>query len=259
MSRLMDSADIYDSNFPCNDADEDTVRAWAHNGRQIMYSVYFDETIEDMIYVFVNVDDDICEYHVKYDELRGNDVNPPKARFKRFKGPHLTAPAGYKVLHPFMSVDSAMRTYNYLVVNLEGPIDVKMITYRLHSSGENKPLRWEKYDISNDLITRFQHQKFYGSEGTGQKYDYHTLDFLRNYDFRVDQGGCPQNLNALMSTFDCVNFISAHYHGYEVYALAGRSARKMPCQPPAHPLYHGISRNAMFLETGHCKNSKVRI
>uniref|UniRef100_A0AC34RSF4 Uncharacterized protein n=1 Tax=Panagrolaimus sp. JU765 TaxID=591449 RepID=A0AC34RSF4_9BILA len=133
----MNQIELYDTNFPCNDAAEDSLLSWAHNGRQIMYSVYLDENVEDMIYVFVNINDDICEYHIKYDEMdmiyvfvninddiceyhikydemkKGSD-EIHGARFDRFKGLHLTAPPGYKVVHPFMSVDSAMRTYNYL-------------------------------------------------------------------------------------------------------------------------------------------------
>uniref|UniRef100_A0AC34RMU8 Uncharacterized protein n=1 Tax=Panagrolaimus sp. JU765 TaxID=591449 RepID=A0AC34RMU8_9BILA len=232
----MNQIELYDTNFPCNDAGEDSLLSWAHNGRQIMYSVYLDENVEDMIYVFVNINDDICEYHIKYDEMKKGSDEIHVARFDRFMGLRLTAPPGYKVVHPFMSVDSAMRTYNYLVVNLQGPVDVKMITYRFHSTGPKKPLRWEEYNVTPDLLSRYQYQTFRGEKGSGEDYDYHTLDFLRHYDFRVDHGGCPSDLNALMTTFDCINFISAHYKGYEVYAMAGRLARKMPCKksPSSH-------------------------
>uniref|UniRef100_A0AC34R989 Uncharacterized protein n=1 Tax=Panagrolaimus sp. JU765 TaxID=591449 RepID=A0AC34R989_9BILA len=44
---LANAADLHDTNFPCNDADEKTVKSWAHNGRQVMYSVYFDEMVDD--------------------------------------------------------------------------------------------------------------------------------------------------------------------------------------------------------------------
>uniref|UniRef100_A0AC34QUS8 Uncharacterized protein n=1 Tax=Panagrolaimus sp. JU765 TaxID=591449 RepID=A0AC34QUS8_9BILA len=151
--------EIYDSNFPCTDASDELLKSWAHNGRQIMYSVYFDETVEDMAYVFVNINDVICEYHIKYDEIKkGSESKPHAVRFDRFKGLRLTAPPGYKVVHPFMSVDTAMRTYNYLVVNLKGPIEVKMMSYRFYSDGPKKPLRWEEYNVTNDLLPRYQYQ-----------------------------------------------------------------------------------------------------
>lgn len=66
---IIEFAEIYDDNFPCNGADEYYVEAWSHNGRQVMYSVYLDETVEDMVYVFVNINDNICKYHIKYDEI----------------------------------------------------------------------------------------------------------------------------------------------------------------------------------------------
>lgn len=83
------------------------------------------------------------------------------------------------------------------------------------------------------------------------------MNFLRNCDFCVDHGGCPNNFNALMSTFDFINFISAHYKGYEVYTMAGRTAWKMLFKEPIHPLNQRITRKAMFLEREHFKNSKV--
>uniref|UniRef100_A0AC34QV84 Glycosyltransferase family 92 protein n=1 Tax=Panagrolaimus sp. JU765 TaxID=591449 RepID=A0AC34QV84_9BILA len=252
----LDSAEIYDRNFQqCNGGGEDQARRWSHRGRQIMYSVYFDETVEDTIYVFLNLNDDICEYHVQYQDLKkGTELKPHKARFHRFRGPHLTPPAGYKIVHPFMSVDSAMRTYNYLVVNLVGDLDIQMLSYRFHSNGMNKPLRWEKFDVKKYLLPAYQNQAFYGFEGKGLDYDNHTLEFLRTYDYGRQQGNQNPHMNPLMSTFDCVNFISAHYKNYEVYALAGRPARKMPIDDSKYK-----HRNAMFLENGHCKNSRAKL
>uniref|UniRef100_A0AC34QDS0 Uncharacterized protein n=1 Tax=Panagrolaimus sp. JU765 TaxID=591449 RepID=A0AC34QDS0_9BILA len=244
-------AEIMDVNFPCNDASEDVVKSWAFNGRQIMYSIYFNELKNENVYVFVNINDDICEYHVKYSDIE-RAVDTYTVPFARFKGLHLTAPEGYKIVHPLMSVDSVMGTLNYVVVNRNGPVDVMLISYRFYSEGTKKPLRWEKFDATNHLLPRFREQKFFESEGSGKEYDYQSLEFFRHYDFRVHHGSCPKQHNGVLASAGCVHFFSVFYQGNEIYDLIGMPARKAPCRNVNAPKRNGFIRNFMYLDRHRC-------
>uniref|UniRef100_A0AC34R8W8 Uncharacterized protein n=1 Tax=Panagrolaimus sp. JU765 TaxID=591449 RepID=A0AC34R8W8_9BILA len=157
-----------------------------------------------------------------------------------------------------MSVDSARNTLNYVAVNLKGPLKIQVVSYRFTPQMKNESLFWEPYNVTDDLLPRFKHQEFYGEEGTGNENDYHTLDFLRKYDFRLKQGECPQEVSASMVSLDCVHFFSVFYHGNEIYDLIGRPARKIPCRETKHRFLEGFEKNLMFLESGHCKNSMVK-
>uniref|UniRef100_A0AC34QBG3 Uncharacterized protein n=1 Tax=Panagrolaimus sp. JU765 TaxID=591449 RepID=A0AC34QBG3_9BILA len=219
-----------------------------------MYTVYSNEKVDGNVYVFVNVNDDICEYHVKFTDIV-NAVDTYLVRFTRFKGLHLTAPEGYKIVHPLLSADSVMGTLNYVVVNRHGPVDVKLISYRFYPQGDKKPLRWEEFDVTPYLLPRFGEQKFFESEGHGKEYDYQSLAFLRNYDFHVHQGSCPKEHNGILTSVGCVHFFSLLYQGYEVYDLIGMPARRSPCRnvnSPDYPGRSGFLRDYMYLEAHRC-------
>uniref|UniRef100_A0AC34QW58 Uncharacterized protein n=1 Tax=Panagrolaimus sp. JU765 TaxID=591449 RepID=A0AC34QW58_9BILA len=147
------AAEIHDQNFPCTEFDYDSLKAWSHNGRQVMYTIYYNELVDDMLYVFVNVNDEICEYHIDYHEFeKGTDKEPSNVTFTRFKGPTLTAPEGFKFVQPLMSVDSARNTLNYVAVNLKGPLKIQVVSYRFTPQMKNESLFWEPYNVTDDLL-----------------------------------------------------------------------------------------------------------
>uniref|UniRef100_A0AC34QB58 Uncharacterized protein n=1 Tax=Panagrolaimus sp. JU765 TaxID=591449 RepID=A0AC34QB58_9BILA len=159
---------------------------------------------------------------------KGDDDKVQTVRFNRFKGLHLTAPEGYKVVHPLISVDSVLRTLNYVVISREGPVKVKLMSYHFFYQGEKQPLKWEDFDATPFLLPRYHDQKFFQTNGGEQCA---SLEFLRDYDFRVhqgDDGKCPKEYNGVMTSVGCIHFFSVFYNGYEIYDLIGMPARNMP-------------------------------
>uniref|UniRef100_A0AC34RQX3 Uncharacterized protein n=1 Tax=Panagrolaimus sp. JU765 TaxID=591449 RepID=A0AC34RQX3_9BILA len=156
--------------YGCFDLTKEEFLEWKKPFHRYKYSIYLDETAHPDAIVFANVFGTICESHIPIEEFMKGTMEYYDPRDETgviyetekstlIKGPKLEAPSGYRYVYPLFSVDAAARTLNFLMVNLQGEVDVRIDSWRFKFRGRNQPLKYERVDLTNDHFPQHRNKK----------------------------------------------------------------------------------------------------
>uniref|UniRef100_A0AC34RSW6 Uncharacterized protein n=1 Tax=Panagrolaimus sp. JU765 TaxID=591449 RepID=A0AC34RSW6_9BILA len=149
------------------------------------------------------------------------------------RAPKFEFSPGYKYVTPFISVDAAARTLNFLTINLKGEVDIKIESWRFNFNGLGKALKYEKIDLRNFYLPKFRGEKIMTRKPLNKPFmedDYITLEFLRNFNPKDEANkGSFCQFEPMMTSYNLAHTISLTYEKMTIWATPGKYAKRRGC------------------------------